>query len=102
MKYNIILTDLATITSEYNLMFLHAFNPKYSLKMKNSIMQSIKSLTNFPNSHSIYKKINNKIYRKLLVNNIYHIIFTVKQNNVFVFYVNDARRNIDTYYNSLN
>jgi len=97
LKYNIIITDLATISSEYNLMFLRNFNPSYSLKMEKCITENIRSLSTFPNSHSIYKIINNCVYRKLIINNLYHIIFTVKQNSVFVFYINDARRASDIY-----
>ena len=97
MKYNVIITDLATITSEYNLIFLRNFNPSYSLKIKKCITENIRSLTTFPHSHAIYKNINNCIYRKLIINNLYHIIFTVKENCVFVFYVNDARRAYDVY-----
>ncbi len=101
MKYPVIVTHLSTITTEYNLNFLKLFNLNYSIKVGERILIEIKSLANFPNAHPLYKKTNKKIYRKLLINEIIHIIFTVSNNKVIVLYVTDARKGSDEYYSFL-
>ncbi len=98
MKYNVETTKLAHITNEYNLMFLYAFNPIFSLKMRKHIIDAIDSLSIFPNSHTIYKQAINKTYRKLIVNDLYHIIYFVSKNTVRILYVIDARKEFDEYY----
>ena len=102
MRYTVTVTSLATITTEYNLNFLKLFNSEYSVKVANNILSEIKSLSNFPHSYPLYKRINKNIYRKFLINNIFHVIFTISNNKVFVLYTTDARKEADEYYSFLN
>ena len=75
MKYNIVFSDLANITLEYNLAFIKSFNSNFALKIQKQIINAINDLVIFPNAYPIYQKIDDYIYRKVLVNNIYHIVF---------------------------
>lgn len=99
--YKIKFTNLALITNEYNLAFLNAFNPYYSSKMREYIIQGIDSLNFFPHSHSIYKIYNNRTFRKLIVNSLYHIIYVVEHSLVTILYVTDARKSTDEYFSYL-
>ena len=102
MKYTIETTKLAHVTNEYNLMFLYSFNPIFSLKMRKHIIDEIDSLSTFPHSHTIYKHSKRKTYRKLVVNDLYHIIYFVSKNTVRILYIIDARKEFDEYYYYLN
>ena len=102
MIYNIKHTKLAHITNEYNLMFLYSFNPHFSFKMRKYIINSIETLSHFPNSHPIYKHTKHRVYRKLIIHNLYHIIYFISKNTVVVLYTTDARKEADEYYSFLN
>lgn len=99
--YNIIISELATITTEIFLDFIKAFDHNYSLKIAENINKQIKNLNIFPHSHPIYKKTDKNIYRKLLINDVIHVIFTVADSNTIVLYVTDARKSADEYYTYL-
>ena len=93
MIYKVNITNLSTITTEHNLNFLKIFNSKYT---------ETRSLALFPHSHPIYKKTPSNIYRKLLINKFFHIIYTILNNEVVVLYTTDARKKSDEYYYYLN
>ncbi len=98
MIYKVNLTNLSTITTEYNLNFLKIFNSKYAEKVGNKIIAEAKSLSLFPHSHPIYKKTKLNVYRKLLISEFFHIIYTIFNNEVVVLYTTDARKESDEYY----
>ncbi|MBR6689632.1 MAG: hypothetical protein IKL68_06425 [Clostridia bacterium] len=102
MTYRVNITNLSTITTEYNLNFLKIFNPNYAEKVGTKIISETRTLSLFPHSHPIYKKTNSYVYRKLLINDFFHIIYTVFNNEVVVLYTTDARKEFDEYYYYLN
>lgn len=97
MKYKIVFTKLARITNEYNLSFLNKFSHSYASKMRYYIIQNIEALKSFPNAFSIYIKNQDHIFRKLTINHLYHIIYTVSNNKVIILYITDARKASDNY-----
>lgn len=102
MIYKVNITNLSTITTEHNLNFLKIFNSKYAEKVGNRIITETRALAFFPHSHPIYKKTPSNIYRKLLINEFFHIIYTILNNEVVILYTTDARKESDEYYYYLN
>lgn len=97
----IIMNRLAHKTLKQNLRFIKKFSIPYSLKVESIIYKSILTLKYSPNSNPIYKKTHHILYRKLIVLNRYHVIYSFIQNTVYIFYITDARRSEDKYFNSL-
>lgn len=100
-KYNIKISKLALNTLSENILFLKSFNTKYSLKIRDTIIKGIDSLTIFPYSHFIYKKTDSYIYRKLTIKRRYNIIYTIDNNTIIIFYISDCRRAKDKHFKSL-
>ena len=99
--YVIKFSELAAITLEDNLLFLRNFSINYSLKIRRHIIEEIDKLVIFPHSHSIYKKTDKYIYRKLTIKKRYHIIYAVDKNTITIIYILDGRQAYDRYFKSL-
>lgn len=100
-NYEVIMSRQALITLKRNIKFLRKFSIPYSKKIESRIDSSIKKLKTFPNIHPIFKKTNKNVYRKIIVEKRYLVVYTVKQQKVLVYYILDGRQAYDRYFKSL-
>lgn len=91
----------ALITFKRNIKFLRNFSIPYSKKIETRIDSSIKNLKSFPNIHPIFKKTNKNVYRKIIVEKPYLVVYTLKQQKVLVYYILDGRQAYNKYFKSL-
>ena len=100
-NYEVIMSRQALITLKRNIKFLRKFSIPYSKKIESRIDSSIKKLKSFPNIHPIFKKTNKNVYRKIIVEKRYLVVYTVKQQKVLVYYILDGRQAYYKYFKSL-
>lgn len=80
-NYIIKISAKAYLTLYENIFFLLSFSIPYAQKVKKQMLKEINNLTTFPNINPIFKKTYKNLYRKLIVNNRYLVIYTVKKDN---------------------
>lgn len=100
-NYEVIMSRQALITFKSNIKFLRKFSIPYSKKIESKIDSSIKKLKSFPNIHPIFKKTNKNVYRKIIIEKRYLVVYTVKQQKVLVYYILDGRQAYNKYFKSL-
>lgn len=100
-NYEVIVSRQAIITFKRNIKFLRKFSIPYSKKIESKIDSSIKNLKSFPNIHPIFKKTNKNVYRKIIVERRYLVVYTVKHQKVLIYYILDGRQAYDKYFKSL-
>ena len=100
-NYEVIINRHAYITLKRNIKFLRKFSISYSQKIEAMIDNSIINLKYFPDIHPIFKKTNKNIYRKIIIEKRYLIVYTVKHQKVLVYYILDGRQSYYNYFKSL-
>lgn len=100
-NYEIVISKQSSITLKKIIKFLRKFSVPYSQRIQLKIDSSIKSLKFFPNIHPIFIKTDKNIYRKIIVEKRYLIVYTVKQRKVLIYYILDGRQAYDKYLKSL-
>ncbi len=74
----------------------------YSARLVNMVRKKIKIIQLFPFSTSILKfPKDNNIYRKVIIDRRYHLIYTVKDKTVFLLYFSDGRQSPEMYFKLL-
>ena len=101
-KYNIILHEKFEKSLLECLNYLKDFNYEYSQRVKYDVHQSLKLLEFFPNMFSSFKNpYNNQIYRRMIIDEYYLVIYRVKEPFVHIILFVDGRQAYYNYFKSL-
>lgn len=100
-NYEVVMSRQTLITLKRNIRFLRKFSIPYSKKIESKINSSIKDLKSFPNINPILKKTYKNVYRKVIVERRYLVVYTTKQQKVLIYYILDGRQAYDKYFKSL-
>ena len=94
VMYNVIVLNSAhkDIDDIYN--FCNNISINYALKVMSKIREDIQSLKYFPFINPLYAVLDNKIFRKHIVDKRYLIIFSIIWQTIVVFHIIDGHKNI--------
>ena len=94
LKYKVIISDLARDMLISNIRFLANENIPAANKIKNELMQAIRSLSDMPERFPFFNAefIPANKYRKMFVESWYLILYQVRDSVVFVDYILDCRK----------
>ena len=93
-KYNVIISDRVTAMFVNHIKFLARVSPEAAKKLHREIIAEAKALELMPKSYPwlISSEIPANKYRKKLVEKRYLLIYQIKDNDVYIDYVLDCRR----------
>lgn len=94
MKYQVIISDRAKEMLGRHIRFLAQVNKAAAAKLKQRLMEEIRSLQEFPHRYPFLNEayVPTNKYHKLYVENWYLILYQIKDDTVYVDWIVDCRR----------
>lgn len=87
---------------KFHIKKLESVFPSYAVKLSNTIRNKFHLIQMFPYLNPILRMPNDdNIYRKVIVDKKYHLIYTIKNKTISILYFSDGRQDPDTYFKSL-
>ena len=92
-KYRVAVSGEARRMLTENVFFLARVSPEAALKLRETIMEAIRSLETLPERYPYLDPDDRRSpYRKMVVSDRYLLIYTVQYDTVYVEYVIDGRQ----------
>ena len=92
-KYRVAVSGEARRMLTENVFFLARVSPEAALKLRETIMEAIRSLETLPERYPYLDPDDRRSpYRKMVVSDRYLLIYTVQDDTVYVEYVIDSRQ----------
>ena len=92
-KYRVAVSGEARRMLTENVFFLARVSPEAALKLRETIMEAIRSLETLPERYPYLDPDDRRSpYRKMVVSDRYLLIYTVQDDTVYVEYVIDGRQ----------
>lgn len=97
-KYNIIISPRAQSDLAERVSFISRVSFEAGIKLADDIYSSIESLETFPERNPIFEMMIMFpfVIRKLIVNNIYIILYSIEENDVVILRIIDSRRKFNS------
>ena len=94
MKYKVIISDRAKEMLGMHIRFLAQANKPAAAKLKNRLVEEMRSLQNMPQRYSFFNEsfIPANKYHKLFVENWYLVLYQIKDDTVYVDWILDCRQ----------
>ena len=94
MKYKVIISDRARDMLGKHIRFLAQVNKTTAIKLKNRLVEEIRSLQEFPQRYPFFNEnyMPANIYHKLYIEKWYLALYQIKDDTVYVDWIVDCRQ----------
>ena len=95
MKYKVIISDRAKEMLGMHIRFLAQVNKPAAVKLKNRLVEEMRSLQDMPQHYPFFNEsyIPANKYHKLFVENWYLVLYQIKDDTVYVYWIMACRQN---------
>lgn len=96
-NYNVIVSQRAADMLKEHIAFMANVNKNAAINTKNRLIEAFNSLEQMPNRYPFFNEdyIPPNKYHKMYVENWYLVLYQIKDNDVFIDFVLDCRKNYD-------
>jgi len=95
--HKVVITSKAFADLQSCVSFVMNVSKEAAQKLQDNLFESFKSLKTFPEKHPIFEMVKSfpLVVRKMIVDQRYIVLFSVKENEILVFRVLDVRRKFE-------